>query len=149
MTDITTQRTHVQARRPEQRSPLASDEPAIRMLRTAMGAAIAAALEDPDVVEIILNPDGTLWFDRLATGRAPMGISLSRGGRRTHHPAGRRASCARKCIRRSRSLTAELPETGERFEGVLPPVAPGPPSRSAQARGGRDPRWTTTSPTGF
>lgn len=44
----------------------------IQMLRTAMGPLIAAALEDPDVVEIMLNPDHTLWVDRLSTGRAPM-----------------------------------------------------------------------------
>ena len=36
----------------------------IRMLRTAMGTEIAAALADPDVVEILLNPDGTLWIAR-------------------------------------------------------------------------------------
>ena len=33
----------------------------IRMLRTAMGPEIAAALEDPEVVEVLLNPDGSLW----------------------------------------------------------------------------------------
>ena len=45
----------------------------IQMLRTAMGPLIAAALEDPDVVEVMLNPDRTLWVDRLSSGRAPMG----------------------------------------------------------------------------
>ncbi|OPL24959.1 P-type conjugative transfer ATPase TrbB, partial [Pseudomonas aeruginosa] len=49
----------------------------IRMLRTAMGPVIAAALEDPDVVEIMLNPDRTLWVDRLSSGRAPLGMELS------------------------------------------------------------------------
>ena len=49
----------------------------IQMLRTAMGPLIAAALEDPDVVEIMLNPDRTLWIDRLSSGRAPMGVELS------------------------------------------------------------------------
>jgi type IV secretion system protein VirB11 len=29
------------------------------MLRTAMGPAIAAALEHPKVIEILINPDGT------------------------------------------------------------------------------------------
>jgi type IV secretion system protein VirB11 len=43
----------------------------IQMLRTAMGPLIATALEDPDVVEIMLNPDRTLWVDRLSSGRAP------------------------------------------------------------------------------
>src|SRR3989304_3813107 len=49
----------------------------IRMLRTAMGPLIAAALEDPDVVEIMLNPDGSLWIDRLSSGRSPTGVKLS------------------------------------------------------------------------
>ena len=48
----------------------------IQMLRTAMGPLIATALEDPDVVEIMLNPDRTLWIDRLSSGRAPMGEEL-------------------------------------------------------------------------
>ncbi|MGA7455600.1 MAG: P-type conjugative transfer ATPase TrbB, partial [Rhodoplanes sp.] len=36
-----------------------------RMLRTALGPAIATWLEDPAVVEVMLNPDGHLWVDRL------------------------------------------------------------------------------------
>ena len=90
-----------------------------RMLRTAMGPVIGAALEDPQVVEILLNPDGTLWFDRLGSGRAPSGLSLP-------------AADAERIIRLVAAhvhaevhagapiLSAELPETGERFEGVLP-----------------------------
>ncbi|MFS2163125.1 hypothetical protein ACCD09_05275, partial [Variovorax sp. Varisp62] len=39
----------------------------IRMLRTAMGPEIAAALADPEVVEVLLNPDGSLWVDRLGS----------------------------------------------------------------------------------
>ena len=46
-----------------------SMERRIRMLRTAMGAEIATALEDPEVVEVMLNPDGSLWVDRLGSGR--------------------------------------------------------------------------------
>ena len=38
------------------------------MLRTALGALIAGYLEDPGIVEIMLNPDGRLWVDRLSTG---------------------------------------------------------------------------------
>ena len=57
-------------------SAAVSLERRIRMLRTAMGPEIAAALEDPDVVEVLLNPDGTLWLDRLGSGRAPTGTTL-------------------------------------------------------------------------
>jgi Flp pilus assembly CpaF family ATPase len=49
----------------------------IRTLRPAMGPLIAAALEDPDVVEIMLNPDRTLWVDRRSSGRAPLRAELS------------------------------------------------------------------------
>ena len=37
-----------------------------RMLRTALGPAIAGFLEDPEIVEVMLNPDGLLWVDRLS-----------------------------------------------------------------------------------
>jgi P-type conjugative transfer ATPase TrbB len=97
----------------------------IRMLRTAMGPEIAAALEDPEVVEVLLNPDGSLWLDRLGSGRAPTGTTLP--------PA-----VAERIIRLVAAhvraevhagapiLSAELPETGERFQGVLPPVVRAP-----------------------
>ena len=62
---------------PEPCSPAAASlDRRIQMLRTAMGPLIATALEDADVVEIMLNPDRTLWVDRLSSGRAPMGVEL-------------------------------------------------------------------------
>lgn len=39
-----------------------------RMLRTALGPAIASFLEDPAIVEVMLNADGRLWVDRLREG---------------------------------------------------------------------------------
>ncbi len=97
----------------------------IRMLRTAMGPVIAAALEDPDVVEVMLNPDRTLWVDRLSSGREPLGAELSEAdGERIIRLVA--AHVGAEVHRGQPLLTAELPETGERFEGVLPPAAPGP-----------------------
>jgi P-type conjugative transfer ATPase TrbB len=97
----------------------------VRMLRTALGPVIAAALEDPDVVEVLLNPDGSLWTDRLSCGRTPTGEHMSAADAEriirliaTH--VGVEAS------RKTPIVSAELPETGERFEGILPPVAPTP-----------------------
>ena len=97
----------------------------IRMLRTAMGPEIAAALEDPEVVEILLNPDGSLWLDRLGEGRAPTGV---------HIPPAVAERIIRLIAAHVRTevhagapiLSAELPETGERFLGVLPPVVRAP-----------------------
>jgi len=97
----------------------------IKMLRSAMGAAIASALEDPDVVEVLLNPDGTLWVDRLSSGRAPTGLKLSRedGDRIIRLVAAHvRVEVNKECP----IVSAELPESGERFEGLIPPVVPAP-----------------------
>ena len=43
------------------------------MLRTAMGPEIAAALADPAVIEVMVNPDGALRLDRLGDGRTDTG----------------------------------------------------------------------------
>src|SRR3546814_3677307 len=47
------------------------------MLRTAMGPGIAAALSDPAVIEIMVNPDGVLRLDRLGAGRIDTGTTYS------------------------------------------------------------------------
>ena len=111
---------------PEPRSSAAaSQDRRIQMLRTAMGPVIAAALEDPDVVEVMLNPDRTLWVDRLSSGRAPLGVELPEAdGERIIRLVA--AHVGAEVHRGQPLLTAELPETGERFEGILPPAAPGP-----------------------
>jgi len=95
------------------------------MLRTALGPAIAAFLEDPVIVEVMLNPDGRLWIDRLSTGLADTGERLSAAdGERivrlvAHHVGAEVHAGAPR-------VSAELPETGERFEGLLPPVVAAP-----------------------
>lgn len=96
-----------------------------RMLRTALGPAIARFLEDPAVVEVMLNPDGRLWIDRLSEGLADTGERLSAADgerivRLVAHHVGAEVHA------RSPRISAELPETGERFEGLLPPVVDAP-----------------------
>lgn len=95
------------------------------MLRTALGPAIAGFLEDPAIVEVMLNPDGRLWIDRLSSGLTDTGknISLSDGERIIRvvaHYVGAEVHPG------SPRISAELPETGERFEGLLPPVVAAP-----------------------
>lgn len=96
-----------------------------RMLRTAMGPDIAAWLDDPSVVEVMLNPDGQLWTDRLKVGLAASGVALTQAeGERivrlvAHHVGAEAHAGAPR-------VSAELPETGERFEGLLPPVVAAP-----------------------
>ena len=96
-----------------------------RMLRTALGPAIALWLEDPAVVEVMLNPDGRLWIDRLVNGLVDTGERLSpcdgeRIVRLVAHHVGAEVHAG------SPRVSAELPETGERFEGLLPPVVVAP-----------------------
>jgi type IV secretion system protein TrbB len=100
------------------------------MLRTALGARIAAALADPVVIEIMVNPDGCLRLDRLGEGIVETGHKLD--------PAS-----IERIIRLVAShvqmeahehnpiVSAELPPlgeglAGERFEGLLPPVSRAP-----------------------
>ncbi|RVM14268.1 P-type conjugative transfer ATPase TrbB [Sinorhizobium meliloti] len=92
-----------------------------RMLRTALGPAIAGHLEDPAVVEVMLNPDGRLWIDRLREGLSDTGERLlavdgERIVRLVAHHVGTEVHPGNPRV------SAELPETGERFEGLLPPV---------------------------
>ena len=46
-----------------------TSERTLAMLRTAMGADIAGALDDPKIIEIMLNPDGHIWVDQIGKGR--------------------------------------------------------------------------------
>lgn len=96
-----------------------------RMLRTALGPAIAAYLEDASIVEVMLNPDGRLWIDRLSggledTGRRVSPADAERIVRLVAHHVGVEVHAG------SPRVSAELPETGERFEGLVPPVAAAP-----------------------
>ncbi|GBQ42610.1 conjugal transfer protein TrbB [Komagataeibacter europaeus LMG 18890] len=94
------------------------------MLRTAMGPAIAGHLADPAVVEVMLNPDGRLWIDRLSEGLSDTGETITPADAErivrlvAHHVGAEVHEAAPR-------VSAELP-TGERFEGLLPPVVTAP-----------------------
>jgi type IV secretion system protein VirB11 len=100
------------------------------MLRTAMGPAIAAALADPLVIEVMVNPDGALRLDRLGEGRCETGHYLEAA--QVERIIRLVASHARTEVHGEAPIvSAELPPhgdglAGERFEGILPPVASSP-----------------------
>jgi type IV secretion system protein VirB11 len=96
-----------------------------QMLKTAFGPTIGAALADPTVIEVMVNPDGKLWIERATMGRADTGqrIAAAESERIIRLVA---AHVRREVTPRTPIVSAELPETGERFEGVMPPVAPAP-----------------------
>ncbi|WP_208639192.1 P-type conjugative transfer ATPase TrbB [Bradyrhizobium forestalis] len=95
------------------------------MLRSALGSAIAGYLEDEAIIEVMLNPDGRLWIDRLSNGLIDTGETLSSADgerivRLVAHHVGAEVHAG------SPRVSAELPGTGERFEGLLPPVVAAP-----------------------
>jgi type IV secretion system protein VirB11 len=99
------------------------------MLRTAMGPAIADALADPAVIEIMVNPDGVLRLDTLGIGRSDTGIRLD--AEQVERIIRLVASHGRAEVHGGAPIiSSELPPhgegAGERFEGLLPPVVRGP-----------------------
>ena len=108
-------------------SSIPAHDPArgLAMLATALGPAVTAALQAPDTIEIIANPDGRIWVESHGCGRIATGLTLA-------------ASHVERVIRLVATLTgaeahqtrpivsAELPPLGERFEGILPPVSRAP-----------------------
>lgn len=95
------------------------------MLRTALGGEIVRWLAEPAVIEVMLNPDGRLWIDRLGVGlTATDGLMTAADGERiirlVAHHVGAEVHCG------APRVSAELPDGGERFEGLLPPVVAAP-----------------------
>lgn len=95
------------------------------MLHTAFGSEVMERLQDPDVLEVMLNPDGSIWLDRLSKGLEATGQRIpapdgERIIRLVAHHVGLEVDDDRPRV------SAELPGTGERFEGLLPPIVAGP-----------------------
>ena len=107
---------------------ISSQESSVRtlaMLRTALGSDITTALDDPNVIEIMVNPDGKLWLDKLGTGRFDTDKILApdEGERVVRLVA---SHINQDVTITSPIISAELPGKGERFEGVMPPVTTAP-----------------------
>ena len=96
----------------------------IRKLRDALGEAICRALDDTSVVEIMVNPDGRLFVERLGQGMEVL-AALDPGAAEiiigsVAHALQTEADTMRPII------SGELPIGGHRFEGLLPPVVAAP-----------------------
>ena len=104
----------------------ATTERTLEMLRTALGADIVTALDDPAVIEIMVNPDGRLWLDKLTTGMSDTGVFISpEQAERVVRLVGTHIN--QDVTTENPIVSAELPVSsdgkgGERFEGLLPPV---------------------------
>ena len=95
------------------------------MLRTAFCPVVREALEAPDTIEVMANPDGSVWIEK-----AGIGVIISQ---HTLSPCDRErvirlvaSGVGEATGRTSPIVSAELPGSGERFEGLLPPVSTAP-----------------------
>lgn len=94
------------------------------MLTTALGEHIVMLLEDPDVIEIMLNPDGKLWTESYTQGKYFTGTNI---------PAIQAANIIKLAAtyrnitvdRTQPEVACELPNSA-RFQGWLPPVVTAP-----------------------
>jgi P-type conjugative transfer ATPase TrbB len=97
----------------------------VAALRQAMGPVIAQALADRLVVEVMVNPDGKIWIDKIGEGRSFTGEKLA------HDDADRilrlLADHVGEVVTRDRPrISATLPVTGERFQGAFMPIVASP-----------------------
>lgn len=93
-------------------------------LRRELGSDICRLLQEPDVVEVMLNPDGRLWVERLGASMVCFGTmppwqaeALMTTIASTLHTS---------ITRESPILEGELPLDGSRFEGLIPPIVAAP-----------------------
>jgi P-type conjugative transfer ATPase TrbB len=112
---------------PIQAPGIAPDEYQRRMvekLRRELGPQVCALLAEPDISEIMLNDDGTLWIDRLGGGMEPVGLMSAM---QAEALMGTVASTLGTTIGREKPiLECELPIDGSRFEAVVPPLVDAP-----------------------
>lgn len=99
----------------------AVDNAGLQALREACGPAILTALEDPAVVEVMVNPDSSIWMEKHGVGCVRLEDTCS------PTQAVRILSLVRTMQFRSdgNALVVEgrFPLDGSRIAGVLPPLA--------------------------
>src|SRR5688572_33058480 len=83
-------------------------------------------MDDPNVVKVMLNPDGKIWVDQLVGGRVFTGETMDPEDALqvidlvADHVGETGIGWNRPL------LSADFPETGERLQAVLPPVSKAP-----------------------
>jgi type IV secretion system protein TrbB len=94
-------------------------------LHDALGQPVLDLLADRGVTELRVNDDGRIWLTRLGAGRQDTGLSLgAEAAARVINTVAH--SIELEIGRGNPSFPAELPGTGYRFHGLLPPVVKRP-----------------------
>lgn len=96
----------------------------IEALKRALGPEILTALDDPAVVEIMLNQDGGLWLEKLGSGMTRIGEVEPVRAMSIIQTV---AAMLGTVVNEDRPiLECELPLDGSRFEGLVPPLVASP-----------------------
>lgn len=102
-----------------------SEDRLTTMLSTALGSEIGNLILDDSIIELMLNPDGNLWIDRLGEGRTFTGYTINPyDAERVIYIVA--SSMGFICNKEQPLLSGELPGSGSRFQGILPPIASNP-----------------------
>lgn len=93
-------------------------------LTRELGPLVIGALNDPMTIEIMLNPDGRLWVEKLGEDMKCIGTMAAEKAEAALNTI---AACLRVTVTRENPiLEGELPLDGSRFEGLIPPVVAAP-----------------------
>lgn len=96
----------------------------MRKLAEALGHTICSALSDANVVEVMVNPDGQLFIERVGEGISPSG-TMDAGAAEIAIGSVAHALGA-EMGKENPIVSGELPIGGHRFEGLLPPIVAAP-----------------------
>ncbi|ASK79836.1 P-type conjugative transfer ATPase TrbB [Paraphotobacterium marinum] len=96
-----------------------------QMLQTAFGPDMMRYFDDPDVIEIMLNPDGKIFIETLHNGKVltPIQISSIQSESIIKLVASFKNQISDK---NSPIVSSEIPFNGARFQGWLPPIVENP-----------------------
>src|SRR2546428_10842818 len=87
-----------------------------------LGPSALEALADPDVTEVMCNPDGAVWIESHGQGMREIGDRLNEV--QVESLIGTVAALLGTVVHgRAPIVEGELPVNGHRFEGILPPVS--------------------------
>lgn len=89
-------------------------------LRHNLGPTVVEALEDPEVVEIMANPDGAIWIEKLGQDMEQCGTIESGAAKSIIFLMA--SGLSHQATVETPIVEGELPLDGSRFEGVIPPV---------------------------
>lgn len=96
----------------------------INQLNISLGP-IAELLEEKDVTDIMVNPDGQIWIERIGVGKSQSEHNLTPNVSESIIKLVA-TNTGQSVGPKNPVVSAELPGTGYRFEGNLPPITQAP-----------------------